>query len=131
MFLQISGPLSTGRLLGRNKIFQTPNLAMDLTLDGREASNQSKKSLFLTNWISFVGRSLTSSLSRFEPKQNKLFLECDREMKRIPIQLSRRPNIVAARGAFSAEIFCGLGSLGAGGIFLAPSGHMGPAAANM
>ena len=131
MFLQISGPLSTGRLLSKNKIFQTPNLAMVLTLDGREASNQSKKSLFLTNWISFVGRSLTSSLSRFEPKQNKLFLECDREMKRIPIQLSRRPNIVAARGAFSAEIFCGLDSLGAGGIFLAPSGHMGPAAANM
>ena len=52
-------------------------------------------------------------------------------MKQIPIQISRRPNIVAARGAFSAEIFCGLGSLGAGGIFLAPSGHMGPAAANM
>ena len=117
--------------MARTKSSKTPNLAMDLTLDGREASNQSKKSLFLTNWISFVGRSLTSSLSRFEPKQNKLFLECDREMKRIPIQLSRRPNIVAARGAFSAEIFCGLGSLGAGGIFLAPSGHMGPAAANM
>ena len=41
-------------LLGKNKIFQTPNLAMDLTLDGREASNQSKKSLFLTIWNSFV-----------------------------------------------------------------------------
>ena len=41
-------------LLGKNKIFQTPILAMDLTLDGREASNQSKKSLFLRNWISFV-----------------------------------------------------------------------------
>ena len=120
-------------LLGKNKIFQTPNLAMDLTLDGREASNQSKKSLFLTIWISFVTRSLTSSLScsRFEPKQKKCLLEFERGMKRIPIQISRRPNIVAARGAFSAEIFCGLGSLGAGGIFLAPSGHMGPAAANM
>ena len=117
--------------MARTKSSKTPNLAMDLTLDGREASNQSKKSLFLTNWISFVTRSLTSSLSRFQPKQKKLFLECDREMKRIPIQISRRPNIVAARGAFSAEIFCGLGSLGAGGIFLSPSGHMGPAAANM
>ena len=118
--------------MARTKSSKTPNLAMDLTLDGREASNQSKKSLFLTNWISFVGRSLTSSLSRFEPKQiRKLSHRVEHELKRIPIRVSRRPNIVAARGAFSAEIFCGLGSLGAGGIFLAPSGHMGPAAANM
>ena len=118
--------------MARTKSSKTPNLGMDLTLDGREASNQSKKSLFLTNWISFVGRSLTSSLSRFEPKQiRKLSHRGEQELKRIPIQVSRRPSIVAARGAFSAEIFCGLGSLGAGGIFLAPSGHMGPAAANM
>ena len=83
-------------LLGKNKIFQTPNLAMDLTLDGREASNQSKKSLFLTIWNSFVKpRSWfwIFSLSwwrKFDQLLKSGFVDCT-SLRLFPFQLCKNP----------------------------------------